>query len=121
MRPASGGDARRGQSVLHVELMAQCLLLGLVTSHLRPFRFHSSRAPLSVKAGEMAVMWQRLPRTAPLTGSILWLICNPIYSMISGKLLNTHPPHSLSLCVSVSLATKRKIIIQHEGAPRLKK
>lgn len=100
MRPASGGDACRGQSVLHVELMAQCLLLGLVTSHLRPFRFHSSRAPLSVKAGEMAVMWQRLPRTAPLTGSILWLICNPIYSMISGKLLNTPPPHSLSLSVS---------------------
>lgn len=119
MRPASGGDVRRGQSVLHVELMAQCLLLGLVTSHLRPFRFHSSRAPLSVKAGEMAVMWQRLPRTAPLTGSILWLICNPIYSVISGKLLN--PSLSLSLRVSVSLATKRKIIIQHEGAPRLKK
>lgn len=37
-----------------------------------------------------------------------------LYPVISSKLLN------LSLCVSISLATKRKIIIQHKKAPRIK-
>lgn len=102
MRPASGGDARRGQSVLHVELMAQCLLLGLVTSHLRPFRFHSSRAPLVSEGRRNG----RYVAKATTNSTSDWF--HPLAYLQSNLLHDlrqvTEPPPtplSLSLCLSI--------------------